>query len=260
MVASLTRIGTVEGFGAMIRHLAPEDMQPYFDEDIRGTATAHLGRGLVEAHARDEAGWDDQAGHDKMWFAVRDLAFDHPITADQTEQMIDRMGLRSTAGGGAERAARFQKQRLFPDLDLGLEMLVATMCRVLFIEIKAFHVFAWTEALLSDTELVAGEGEAARIVSYIRADETPHVEYLRTALTEMRDRTFVTPSGGRRAGAEVVKALWDKGLAESMGVAEEQNRQAIAAEVDRALSARQSGADLKAQFHALGEWRPEAAA
>ena len=33
---------------------------------------------------------------------------------------------------------------------------------------------------------VDGDGEAARIVSYIRADETPHVEYLRTALTEMR--------------------------------------------------------------------------
>ncbi len=185
IVALLTRIGTVEGFGAVIRHLAPADMQPFFADDIRGTATAHLGRGLVEAHARDEAGWDEKAGHDRMWFAVRDIAFDHPITADQTEVMLKRMGLGAGGSGQQDRAARFQQERLFADLDLGLEVLVATMCRVLFIEIKAFHIFAWAEALLADTDLVAGDGEAARIVSYIRADETPHVEYLRTVLTEM---------------------------------------------------------------------------
>ena len=32
-------------------------------------------------------------------------------------------------------------------------------------------------------------------MSYIRADETPHVEYLRTVLSEMRDRTVVGESG-----------------------------------------------------------------
>src|SRR3546814_5889884 len=85
---------------------------------------------------------------------------------------------------------RFLGKRSVEDLDVGLELLISTMLRVLFVEIKAFHVFAWAEELLSDPDLVAGEGEAARLVSYIRADETPHVEYLRTALTEMRDRTF----------------------------------------------------------------------
>ena len=34
-------------------------------------------------------------------------------------------------------------------------------------------------------------------MSYVRADETPHVDYLRTALTEMRDRTFVGESGAQ---------------------------------------------------------------
>ena len=70
-------------------------------------------------------------------------------------------------------------------------MMVSLMVRVLFIEISAFHTFAWAEEWMSDTELVAGDGEAARLVSYIRADETPHVGYLRTALSEMRDRTWV---------------------------------------------------------------------
>ena len=65
------------------------------------------------------------------------------------------------------------------------------MIRVLLIEIQAFHTFAWAEEWLADPDLVAGDGQAAELVAYIRADETPHVEYLKTALTEMRDRTWV---------------------------------------------------------------------
>jgi hypothetical protein len=260
IVALLTRIGTVEGFGAVIRHLAPADMQPFFADDIRGTATAHLGRGLVEAHARDEAGWEDTAGHDRMWFAVRDIAFDHPVTADQTEVMLKRMGLGGGGSGHQDRAARFQQERLFPDLDLGLELLVATMCRVLFIEIKAFHIFAWAEALLADTDLVAGDGEAARIVSYIRADETPHVEYLRTVLTEMRARSFVGESGGHLDGHQVVRAHWERGLRDSMGTVETQNRTALAAEVARTMATHRRGAQILDEFHALSHWQPEEAA
>ena len=46
------------------------DCQRFFDESIEGTAIEHLDRGLFEAHARDEAGWDEEAGHEHMWFAV----------------------------------------------------------------------------------------------------------------------------------------------------------------------------------------------
>ncbi len=73
LIGTLTRIGTVEGYGANIRHLHPHDLQPRFDEDIRGTALDHLGRGLFEAHGRDEAGWEE-AGHADMWFAARDIS------------------------------------------------------------------------------------------------------------------------------------------------------------------------------------------
>ena len=79
-------------------------------------------------------------------------------------------------------------------------MMLRRMVGLLFIEVSAFHMFAWAEEVLSDRDLVAGDGEAAALVSYIRADETPHVDYLRTALTEMRDRTFVGESGGKIAG------------------------------------------------------------
>ena len=94
--------------------------------------------------------------------------------------------------------------RRFPDLDLSLEMMLRRMVGLVFIEVSAFHTFAWAEEVLSDGDLVAGDGEAAALVSYVRADETPHVDYLRTALTEIRDRTFVGESGAKIAGAEVI--------------------------------------------------------
>jgi hypothetical protein len=249
IVASLTRIGTVEGFGAGIRYLAPGKMQKFFVEDVSGTATSHLGRGLTEAHARDEAGWGDQAGHNLMWFAVRDIAFENPVTADESAMILSRLGFgQSSSPPGPVR-------RTFPDLDEGLELLIATMLRVMFIEIKAFHVFAWASDLLSDVSLVAGDGLASTVVSYIRADETPHVEYLRTSLTEMRDRTFISASGRRYPGTVVIGTLWERALQQSLGVLEEQNRIALAREVSRALASRP---ELLEEFHRLGDWQPPA--
>lgn len=256
MIVALTRIGTVEGFGAMIRYLAPSDMQRFFVEDVRGTAIDHLGRGLVEAHARDEAGWEEEAGHQEMWFAARDVAFEHPMTEDQTELVLERMGFSGGGSSPEDARARFLARRCFDDLDMGLEMLISTMLRVLFIEIKAFHTFAWAEDILSAPDLVAGDGEAGRLVSYIRQDETPHVEYLRTALTEMRDRTFVTLSGGRVPGAEVIGTLWDASLEESLGMLENQNREFTLREVERALEPHPQASDLLAEFHDLGTLRP----
>ena len=258
MVTVLTRIGTVEGFGAMIRHADIGDPQRFFDESVAGTAIAHLNRGLFEAHARDEAGFDDEAGHKQMWFAARDIAFESPVTEDQTAVMLERMGL---GGSGAtapdpERIRRqMEEARVFDDLDFSLEMIVQRMIGILLIEISAFHTFAWAEAVLSDSELVAGEGEAARVVSYIRRDETPHVEYLKTALTEMRDRTFVGGSGRHLPGTEVVAELWDRGLADSLGPRREELLRATRRETERALQSRPDGPDLLEEFDALGSVR-----
>jgi hypothetical protein len=261
MITVLTRIGTVEGFGAMIRHADIGDPQRFFDESVAGTAIAHLNRGLFEAHARDEAGFEDEAGHKQMWFAARDIAFETPITADQTATMLERMGLSAgaTTAPDPERIRReMEEQRVFTELDFGLEMLVQRMIGILLIEISAFHTFAWAEAVLSDTDLVAGDGEAARVVSYIRRDETPHVEYLKTALTEMRDRTFVTGSGKRVSGTKVVGELWDRGLADSLGPRREQTIQTTRREIERALKANPGGDDLLEEFDALGSIRPDA--
>jgi hypothetical protein len=105
---------------------------------------------------------------------------------------------------------------------------------------------------MSDTELVAGDGEAARLVSYIRADEAPHVGYLRTALSEMRDRTWVGSSGRRYPGAEMIAAIWEPLLAQSLGPARAEGRTATLGEVEHWCRRRRRGEDLLAEFHALG--------
>jgi hypothetical protein len=246
LISTLTRIGTVEGYGANIRLLKPKDMQRHFVEDVRGTAIDHLGGGLFEAHGRDEAGWEAEAGHRDMWFAARDIAFERPPEDLDIEAMLARMGFGPGKPGAASR-------RLLPD-DIApeLEMMVTLMIRVLFIEISAFHTFAWAEAWMSDAELVAGDGEAAALVSFIRADETPHVGYLRTALSEMRDRTWVGEEGTTHAGTEMIGRIWGPLLAQSLGPARDEARRATRGEVEHWCATRKNGDDILAEFNSLG--------
>lgn len=255
VISTLTRIGTVEGFGAMIRHANVADRQRFFVESIAGTAIEHLDRGLFEAHARDEAGWEEEYGHQHMWFAARDVAFENPVTEDQTAIMLERMGISS--GGAAPDPAvvreRMLAARVLDDLDLGLEILIQRMISILLIEISAFHVFAWAEELLSDPNLAAGEGASARLVSYIRQDEAPHVAYLATTLTEMRDRTFIGESGRSIAGTEVIGTLWERGLADSLGERREANLRVAVREVELALETNPHGRDILERFHVLGD-------
>ena len=254
MIASLTRIGTVEGFGSLIRAVQVDRLQSHFDESIAGTAIEHLQRGLFEAHARDEAGWEDEGGHKQMWFAARDVAFEAPMTEDMTQTMLVRMGIATPDGKAptpAEAHAAALASRRFLDIDLALEMMLRRMVGLLFIEVSAFHTFAWAEAVLSDTDLVAGDGAAADLVSHVRADETPHVEYLRTALTEMRDRTFVGESGRRIPGTEVIGTLWDTALEQSLGANRENFLRSAMAEVEHALADNPRRSELLEGFHAL---------
>ena len=244
LVATLTRIGTVEGYGANIRLLKPKDLQRHFVEDVRGTAIDHLGQGLFEAHGRDEAGCDGVAGHRDMWFAARDIAFGAPDEDLDIEAMLARMGFGPGGTGN---------DRLLPDdIPAELEAMVSLMVRVLFIEISAFHTFAWAEAWLSDGELVAGDGEPARLVSYIRADETPHVDYLRTALSEMRDRTWVGDGGRHHSGRDMIARIWEPMLHHSLGPVRDQGRAATLSEVEYWCARRRNGADILAEFHSLG--------
>jgi hypothetical protein len=255
IISTLTRIGTVEGFGGFIRTLPIPDLARCFDEDVRGTAMAHLDRGLYEAHARDEAGFEDEGGHKDMWFAARDIAFEHPISDEDVLAMLQRMGFSRP---GASGAAPPPPRVLPPEVDADLEGLIEFMARLLLIEISAFHTFAWAEEVLSDDDLVAGEGEAARLVSYIRSDETPHVAYLKTTLSEMRDRTFLGSSGKRYAGTDLVSRIWDRAVGDSLGARREANVKLALSEVEHALDGHPRRADLLAEFHSFAS--PEVAA
>jgi hypothetical protein len=249
IISTLTRIGTVEGFGGMIRLSPVPDRRRTFEEDTDGTALAHLTGGLFEAHARDEAGYDPdggepEGGHKQMWFAARDVAFGDPPTEDETQLMLQRMGISQMAKAAPER--------FWPeDVSVDLELLVERMTRLLLIEISAFHTFAWAEELLDDPDLVAGDGEAARLVAYIRADETPHVEYLKTVLTEVRDRTIVGHGGRRHAGTVLVGRTWDRALADSLGDRRRAIVEIIRGEVAHAAEGRADAADLLARFDEL---------
>jgi hypothetical protein len=261
IITTLTRIGTVEGFGSMIRHTTIPRLERCIDEEMAGTATAHLGHGLYEAHARDEAGFEDEGGHRQMWFAARDIAFEDPVTEDETQTMLVRMGIVPAGGTAIPEAAAVRKMAaerrvLSDDIDLDLELLVERMARLLLIEISAFHTFAWAEELLADDQLVAGQGGGAKLISYVRADEEPHVEYLKATLSELRDRTWIGNSGGRYDGRKMVGAVWDRAVAESLGVRRQQMLAITLGEVEFALDGRSGRDYLLEGFHARGSVRP----
>lgn len=260
-ISALTRIGTIEGFGSMLRLLPQPDLQPNFVDSIAGTATDHIRKGLFEAHARDEAGFEDEAGHDRMWFAARDIAFENPVTQDETEAILARMGIGAPASASpaelAEMRAKALANRILPDdVDFGLESMLNRMISLLFIEISAFHGFIWAEGVLGDTDVCAGDGEAARIVSYIRADETPHVAYLQVALSEMRDRTWAGADGRTYDGADMIQRLWDAQLEQSRFLKRGENLRLSIAEIERALAGRADKDDVMEEMFSLGTVTP----
>jgi hypothetical protein len=202
VVRRLTIISIVEGFGAIIRDVAVPNLAAQLVEPIEGTALAHLGSGLFEAHARDEAGYKDEGGHKQMWEAARDLALESPkIPGDVLLRMMGQ-------GPGRRR----ERPRAFPQLDEELERMLATMAQVLAVEVFAMGAFDWGERLLSDPEVSADPQGAGAMVCYIRADESPHVEYLRTALSEAAARTLRTVDGKTIPGGQAVRELLHRTL------------------------------------------------
>src|SRR5277367_6178318 len=200
MVRWLSEIAIVEGFGAMIRELPVPPLASFIRESTEGTALAHLASGLFEAHARDEAGWSEEGGHRQMWDAARDAALSNPAISPEiyTNQIARR-------GAG-------QPPAMFPELGEPVERLIRFMANVLAIEVFAASTFAWAEEILSDPEVSDAPDDAANLVRFIRADEAPHVEYLRTALSEIQARTLLTLDGKPVSGRKVVNDLAERGI------------------------------------------------
>ena len=248
IVRTLTIISIVEGFGAIIRDVKVPKLAEAFVEPLEGTALDHLGRGLFEAHARDEAGWRDEGGHKQMWEAARDLALEKPkIPADVMMRMMARTGQRAPA------------QRPFPMLDETLERMLSMMANVCVIEVFAEGTFQWGIDLLSDPEVSAKPREAGEMVRHIQSDEKPHVEYLRTALSEVRARTLRTVDGGTIAGREVVDGLLHRILQAVTRDRPRDQRDDLRASLAEAMRVARNPQALLAEFDALeSRWAPPA--
>jgi len=226
IVRALTIISIVEGFGAIIRDVKVPELSELMVEPLDGTALAHLRKGLFEAHARDEAGHKDEGGHKQMWEAARDLALENPKVPNDVLMRI--MG----------RRAKRERRRLLPEVDADLERMLNTMATVLVVEIFAAGTFDWGEQLLSDPEVSADPQGAGDMVRFIRSDESPHVEYLRAALSEVAARTLRTVDGGTLPGREAVQRLMHANLRVMTSERPKENRgdvrEGLTASIERA--------------------------
>ncbi|MBW2280590.1 MAG: hypothetical protein JRG76_06265 [Deltaproteobacteria bacterium] len=237
---SLTLISIVEGFGARIRDVPLPDLRGEIVENIDGTALAHLDQGLLEAHARDEAGHRSEGGHKQMWEAARDLGLDKPeVPEDVLLQMMS--GQR-----------RSRPERAFPDLSERMEALISVMSNVMVIEIFAEDVFEWAKQLLGDPEVSADPAAGAAMVAHIQSDEKPHVQYLRTALSELRARTLRSEDGKREIpGQQVVDEIFKRQLRGMATQRPREQREQLRTEVRQSFEDEARATELARQFDSL---------
>ena len=175
-----------------------------------------------------------------MWEAARDLALQNPKIPGDVLMRI--MGRRTNAP---------KRKRFLPQLDEKLENLASTMVNVLVVEIFAESVFGWGFSLLSDPDISARPEEAGAMVSHIRTDENPHVEYLRTALSELRARNLVTADGGSLPGRELVDGLLHRTLRAFTQDRPREQREDARASLQEALAAAGRPDRVAEQFDAL---------
>jgi len=132
------------------------------------------------------------------------------------------------------------------------------MVDVLAIEVFAASTFAWAESVLSDPEISDAPEDAANLVRYIRSDEAPHVEYLRTSLSEISARTLLTQDGNQIPGKRVVNALMDRTLRNMMRQ-RAIDRPAMLRELIRNHANGKDTTALLVEFESLGtSWAPPA--
>jgi len=238
---SLTIVSIVEGFGARIRELPLPELDAEVVESLEGTCLDHLGKGLFEAHARDEAGHRDEGGHKQMWEAARDLGLDRP-------EIPDDVLMKLMMGGGGRR----ERRRMFPELSERMEGMIAMMGNVMVVEVFAEDVFEWAKALLGDPEVSADPKAAAEMVAHIQADEKPHVEYLRTALSELRARTLRSPDGSYEVpGSEVIDTMFANQLRGMATNGPRQERDEVRDEIRAVIADEARASELARRFEDL---------
>lgn len=219
---SLSVTGVVEARGRALAQNPAPDFQQIVVEDISETATGHLNKGLLVAHGLDEGGDPErgEGGHDKMWFAVRDMLFGahawpHTLVP--------------------ESLARPETGRRLPQIPPEYENWILLLMNVLMIEVRAEHFFRFCTDVMRDPSNFRDRRDlalhAAELVDRIRQDEAPHVGYLTVVISELRSFTFRSVDGGTVKGAMLIDPIW-RGMVEWHSVANadfqrEQARQAL---------------------------------
>lgn len=257
MTRILTLIGITEGFGNDGIKLMPSlNLQEFFKESTSGTCLEHLHRGLFEAHGNDEAGCGDEAGHDVMWYAIRDAALDNPaVTSDMFENLpiAPPPGYTGPAKPAPEALSvgELMKQ-LYPSVDPRLELMLSAMAQILVIELLAYSTFAWAREVLADPTCSAAPDFAPRMVDCIQADESIHVGYLQCALAEARSRTVLAMDGTEIPGTQLVDAICDKMVANQLGGRWDRMMTHRMAQIRHELEDRSDGAQILANFAECG--------
>ena len=206
---SLSVTGVVEARGRALAQNPAPDFQAIIVEDISGTATGHLNEGLLVAHGLDEGGDPErgEGGHDKMWFAVRDMLFGahawpHALVP--------------------ESLARPEAARRMPQIPSEYENWILLLMNVLMIEVRAEHFFRFCTDVMRDPSNFRDRRpvalHAADLVDRIRQDEAPHVGYLTVVISELRSFTVRTVDGSTVKGAALIDPIW-RGMVEWHSVA-----------------------------------------
>lgn len=263
MTRILTLIGVVEGFGNDGIKLIPDmDLQQFVVEPIGDTCLGHLFKGLLEAHGNDEAGRGDEAGHDQMWFAVRNAALaDPPVTLDMFENLpiAPPPGYQGPAKPAPEAiTVGGMLDGLRDDVAPELQLLVRAMVQILVIELLAYHTFAWASEVLGDPACSADADFARATIDHIRTDEDIHVGYLQCGLAELATMTVRTTGGGTIAGADLVDAACRSALDNQTGARFDRILDYRLAQVRAELAAHEDGQRLTAEFDALATQPAEA--
>ena len=147
-------------------------------------------------------------GHKQMWFAARDIAFENPVDRGR-----DRSDARSAwasapaAGADARSDARGRRgDAPFHDLDLALEMMVAPHDRAAaHRDLGVPHVRVGRGGARPTPTSSPATARRPSSCRYIRADETPHVEYLQD-----RAHRDARPHVRRRLGQEARRHRGDR--------------------------------------------------
>jgi hypothetical protein len=241
---SLTITGVVEGRGRSLADAWAPDFQAIVVEDISDMALGHLNKGLLRAHGLDEGGdaMRGEGGHDRMWFAVRDLLFEKHAWPDPAIP---------------ESLSRLETGRLMPAIPKEHEDWILLLTNILMIEVRAEKFFSFCTSVIRDPDNFRDRREsalhAADLVDRIRQDEAPHVGYLTAVVSELRSLTFRSLDGANLPGAVLIDPVW-RGMVQWHAIANADHaRQKSRDGILSALRRRPDGHELERGFLALDE-------